>query len=1020
MYYQKVGDVYDAGTGRPIEPDFPSGSLDFQTRVEEYRIVGSKGQQVGISSIKAGNGATSSTVVTVDLDSTLTDLSIDTPVRISGISTSGYNGIFVVSEVVSNTQFKYVVTAAPNNPLPTLTSANVNIEVDTINSASPYLFNLSKRSVFGMNGIHLDGSKVTGFKSGLLAQFTGNALQKDDKAFVRYNSTSGQYEDYTSVDNLHLDPSAVYRPEYESTHVRASNDSIVQAVSVFAIGHKSQYVADTGGELSLANCNANFGENALMSDGFKKTAFTPDNAAYITHIIPPKEITDGTANVDYLSIDVDKTIGVGASTRLYFEGFTNKDAPPPHVVDGFRFGAALDDKIRLQLNVNGNEGDFVSKIVMPTETGITDDTGQKRYVVDNAVGVSSISSNIISLKSDHELITGESIRIIANDGFLPDGLEEDQVYFTIKGSNANDIKVARTLNDALDGTALTINNTGGELTVVSRVSDKKSGDIGHPIQFDNINKHWFVNVSIEGTNNEIYPTFVGVGTTALGANTPKSFFVRKENSRSTEDSIYKFRYVIPAGITTARPPIEGYILQETSDTSGSTDAEITTTSLTNIDDQRNFHFINEANWNSNVATVMSEEPHNLTVGSVVNVNKITSSNNATGIGSSGFNGRFSVIGITSARGFQYSLNSNPGTSTLDSQTRTVGNLPNFSKSEYAQSFYIYESEEVKEHITGEQDGIYHLTCLHYDVKPTVSPFTNYKFSQPVKDLYPQVDRDNPVSDPDAAISHAVSKTIGKVISSDLKESITKDTQSKFLLQNGISVGITSIVSDNGAGLAHTAYLSVEHTLNSILSVGIGSSGVGYGEGSATTLHGAKLVGVGLGSTASGGATANITVDARGGITGVTIVNGGGAYNINDTVQVVGVTTAAGHVVGVLTVTNVYSAIDQVVQIAGIRSDTNAKLNNTFRVTATPSPKQVSFASTEVIDFGRSLGGSSNNITVGSATSDATMSFVGPAIGVTQISYDITTGIATVGTGITAHGLLAGSKIKLSWCWSNCI
>ena len=135
-----------------------------------------------------------------------------------------------------------------------------------------------------------------------------------------------------------------------------------------------------------------------MSEGFKKTAFTPDNAAYITHLIPPKEITDGNANVDYLSIDVDKTIGVGTVTRLYFEGFTNKDAPPPHIVDGFRFGAALNDKIRLQLNVNGNEGDFVSKIVMPTATGITTNTGEKRYVVNNAVGVSSISSNIISLK----------------------------------------------------------------------------------------------------------------------------------------------------------------------------------------------------------------------------------------------------------------------------------------------------------------------------------------------------------------------------------------------------------------------------------------------------------------------------------------------------------------------------------------------------------------------------------------------------------------------------------------------
>ena len=36
---------------------------------------------------------------------------------------------------------------------------------------------------------------------------------------------------------------------------------------------------------------------------------------------------DGTANVDYLTIDVDKTIGVGTVTRLYFEGFTNQDAP---------------------------------------------------------------------------------------------------------------------------------------------------------------------------------------------------------------------------------------------------------------------------------------------------------------------------------------------------------------------------------------------------------------------------------------------------------------------------------------------------------------------------------------------------------------------------------------------------------------------------------------------------------------------------------------------------------------------
>lgn len=1012
MYYQKVGDVYDAGTGRPIEPDFPSGSLDFQTRVEEYRIVGSKGEEIGISSIKAGTGAVSSTTITVDLNSSLTDLSIDSPVRISGVSTSGYNGIYVISEVLSSTQFKYVVPTAPINPLPTLTSASVNIEVDTVNSASPYLFNLSKRSVFGMNGIYLDGSKVTGFKSGLVAQYTGTALQKDDKAFVRYNSTSGQYEDYTAVNNLHLDTEAIYKPDYASSHVKVSNDSIIQAVSVFAIGHNNQYVAETGGELSLANCNANFGENALLSEGFKQNAFGPDNAAYITHIIPPKEIIDGLTNIDYLPIDVDKTVGVGTVTRLYLEGYTNQDAPPPYIIDGYRIGSATNDKLKVQLNINGREGDYVSKIVMPKTAGITTNTGEKSYIVSNSGGVNSISSNIITLKTNHNLIDGESIRIIADNGFLPDGLEENEVYYAIvSGLSANTLKVARTRNDALQGTALTINNTGGELTVVSRVSDKKSGEVGHPIQFDTINKNWYVNVSNETIDNEIYPTIVGFGTTALGGTTPKTFFTRKSNSRMIEDSIYRFRYVIPAGITTARPPIEGYVIQETNDTTGTTDSEITTSSLTNIDDQRNFHFLSEASWSSNIATVMSEEPHRLTVGSVVNINKITSTNNSTGVGNSGFNGRFTVIGITSARGFQYSLNNNPGTSTLNNQSRTVGNLPNFSKNEYSKSFYIYKSEEVKKHITGEQDGVYHLTCLHYGVSPVVSPFTEFKFSQPVKDLYPQVDRDNPISDPPAAISHAVSKRIGKVVASDLRNSVTKDTTEKFLLENGISVGITSIFTDMSTGLAHTAYLSVEHQLNSIVSVGIASSGVGYGSGSPTTLYGAKLVGVGVGSTSSGGAIANITVDARGGITGVTIVNGGGAYGIGNSVQVIGVTTSAGHVVGVLTVTNIENGIGEVIQIAGIRSDTNLKLNNTFRVTGTPTAKSVSFASTEVINFGRSLGGT-NNIAVGAAMSNATMSVVGPSIGVTAISYDITSGIATVGTGITAHGFLAGCKIKL--------
>ena len=83
---------------------------------------------------------------------------------------------------------------------------------------------------------------------------------------------------------------------------------------------------------------------------------------------------------------------------------------------------------------------------------------------------------------------------MSDNGRLPDGLDPNTVYFAITNTNAsagltthNTIKLAKTETDAKNASALTINNLGGTLSVVSRVSDKNSGDIGHPIQFDNSN-----------------------------------------------------------------------------------------------------------------------------------------------------------------------------------------------------------------------------------------------------------------------------------------------------------------------------------------------------------------------------------------------------------------------------------------------------------------------------------------------------------------------------------------------------
>ena len=77
----------------------------------------------------------------------------------------------------------------------TTASMKVEIEADSVTGASPYIFNCSLRSVFGMCGLHADGSKATGFKSMVVAQFTGIGLQKDDKAFVIYKPATGNYID---------------------------------------------------------------------------------------------------------------------------------------------------------------------------------------------------------------------------------------------------------------------------------------------------------------------------------------------------------------------------------------------------------------------------------------------------------------------------------------------------------------------------------------------------------------------------------------------------------------------------------------------------------------------------------------------------------------------------------------------------------------------------------------------------------------------------------------------------------
>ena len=1022
MYYEKVGLAYGQSSGRAIEPDYPSSGLDIQPKIDEYRIVGSTGAFAGITSIRSGDGVVPSTTITVTTDQPITGLDVDTPFRVRGITTPGYNGQFVVSEKLSDTEIQYQVQNAPLVASIVPTGATLTLNSDTVTSASPYIFNVSLRSVYGMCGLHADGDKATGFKSMVVAQFTGIGLQKDDSAFVAYDETTGTYVGNESAGNetISINSRAVFKPTYRNFHIKASNDAFIQNVSVFAIGYAEHFVAESGGDMSITNSNSNFGAKALVARGFRRNAFPQDDVGYITHIIPPKEITTDEVSIEFDSIDVQKTVGVGNSSRLYLYNQSNIDTPPENVLEGYRIGVKENENLSVFLSIGGSTTKYDAKVVMPG----SQQSAEKISLVNKSVsGINSITNSIISFTEAHSFIDGESIRVLSENGHLPDGLSPNLVYYAITeqsgatGITTNtQIKIAKTRNDALRGSNLTLNEKGGSLRVISRVSDKVSGDLGHPIQFDETENQWYINST---ANNDIYNTIVGIGITALGAATPRTFITRKPDDRNATDTIYRIRYVIPAsaGVSVARPPNDGFIIQESNTSIGATTGEVSSYfgigSLTNVNQQRNFRFIAGLSYSTGDAevTVRTELPHNLSVGSRVELFNVKSTSNTTGAHNTGYNKTHTVSKILSPTQFVFALASNPGTFLNDTTLRDTS-LPYFKRKEYKESFLIYRTQEVQKYVSGKQDGIYYLTLVNASNKPSVSPFSTEKYSQPVRELYPQTSRDNPQSDPKATTSFAAPAIIGQVVVDDVKNSITKEALSKKIFDANIGIAITDIISSDpnlvGSAQTHSLFTHIDHGLNRVTRVSVANSGSGYGSGVSAGIYNALLVGF-AGSTTGSNATAKITVDSSGGITDVKIMHGGSAYGIGNTlaVSVSGISTFAPFSQAVVRVESIYDNVGDVIRVSGISSLTNDKFNTLYRITDVP----VGYAKTVIVSSSSTITGVTTTGINQNFLANAHGYVTGPSLSIVSFDYDATSGIATVTTN-SRHGLKVDNKVTI--------
>ena len=113
---------------------------------------------------------------------------------------------------------------------------------------------------------------------------------------------------------------------------------------MFAVGFGDHFFSESGGDLSITNSNSNFGNTSLRSKGFKAASFTKDKAGRITHVIPPKNLSDvEEISINWVTIDITKTRSVADPTKLFLYGYTVETGKPPSKIQGYTVGARRDD-----------------------------------------------------------------------------------------------------------------------------------------------------------------------------------------------------------------------------------------------------------------------------------------------------------------------------------------------------------------------------------------------------------------------------------------------------------------------------------------------------------------------------------------------------------------------------------------------------------------------------------------------------------------------------------------------------
>ena len=535
LYYDKIGDAYE-NVVTDINVDGAITETDLENRIvgplSDKKIIesitpqtlGGNATEIRVKT-KAPHGYFVGQFVTIDETGLTSDLHgsfLITRLDPADNTLFFYRVNENITSLISGTT--YTTASLPPNRLNE--NAVVQAEIDTVDSASPYMFNLSIRSVWGLSGMHADGSKVTGFKSMVCAQYTGVSLQKDDRAFTKFNEETAQFDSawdgntVTDPEELasgsfattpyHTDGRAYFKNTWRNAHVRLSNDAFIQAVSIFAVGFADHFLIESGADISITNSNSNFGNTALDAIGFKGFAFFQDKQGYVTDIIPPQKIDlEDNTQPPYYGIDVLATKEPSGQNKIYLAGepeeVSDPDNTPTYIIQDYKIGGKREDKIFAKLEANLQAGESgpqeQSASLFPAGfdtfrvTTITPATQSVQNAQNETI---TYRSTIFTCNEAHGLYTGTPVRLVpkktnsavSNELIrLPKGLSPNTVYYiiapgrhtapvppsvTFATEDLSTFLLAASVDDAAAGNAIYVPealNSGVEIEMVQYIFD---------------------------------------------------------------------------------------------------------------------------------------------------------------------------------------------------------------------------------------------------------------------------------------------------------------------------------------------------------------------------------------------------------------------------------------------------------------------------------------------------------------------------------------------------------------------